>query len=85
MSEEKSMTLALRNVFLHNKKIYACIIYLNQEVDTWIAGFLSCVVSKGLKLSNLEPVISISPEHISVIPKVAQIKYISVLPIRPIF
>ena len=35
--------------------------------------------------SKLEPVISLSPEHISVIPKFSQIKFISVLPIRPIF
>ena len=33
----------------------------------------------------LEPVISVSPEQISVIPKFSQIKYIYVLPIRPFF
>ena len=39
---------------------------------------------KKLNLIFLEPVISMSPEHISVIPNLSQIKYISVLPIRPI-
>ena len=33
----------------------------------------------------LEPVISMSPEHISVIPNLSEIKYTSVLPFRPIF
>ena len=38
-----------------------------------------------IHLHLLEPVISMSPEQISVIPNLSEIKCISLLPIRPIF
>jgi len=56
----------------------------------FLRHFLEILITSGFFIDKkmmfyLEPVISMSPEHISVVPNLSQIKYIFVLPIRPIF